>query len=316
MNTRTVLITGITGFTGYHLLSHLQEADPELPIVGIDIASPAYDTNCEFIRADLLDCNRLLDLIRQVEPTHIFHLAGLNFSDDPKLFYDINVMGTVNLLEAVRKNRDRVDPKVLIVGSSAEYGIVNEDEIPISEGNPLRPISHYGVSKVAQDLLGFRYFRSCGLKVIRVRPFNLIGPGQSADFVCGALVEQISRIRHAIQEPTLEVGNLDSERDFIDIRDAVRAYWQLVLRAKPGEVYNVGSGKSHPIREILKMLLDNMSTRVQIRQSSGRMRPVDVPKQVSDISNIQREIGWRPAISLEESLVDTLTHAENRKKRQ
>ena len=311
MNTGRALITGIAGFTGYHLFKHLQEADPELTIVGIDISAPAYTGNYEFIQTDLLDCDGLLDLIRQVKPTHIFHLAGLNFSDDPKLFYDINVIGTVNLLEAVRKNSGQIDPKVLIVGSSAEYGIVNEDELPISEANPLRPINHYGVSKVAQDLLGFQYFRSYDLKVIRVRPFNLIGPGQSAGFVCGALAEQIVEVEKGAREPEILVGNLESERDFIDVRDVVRAYWQLMKAESYGEVYNIGSGRCYSIREVLEILLREADVKVEIKQDEKRMRQSDIPRQISDIGKIRNKTGWMPRIPLEESLRDMLDHLRN-----
>ena len=308
MSTRRALITGIAGFTGYHLFKHLQEADPELAIVGINISAPAYTGNYEFIQTDLLDCARLLDLIRQVRPTHIFHLAGLNFSDDPKLFYDINVIGTVNLLEAVRKNRGQIDPKVLIVGSSAEYGIVNEDELPISEENPLRPISHYGVSKVAQDLLGFQYFKSYGLKVIRARPFNLIGPGQSADFVCGALAKQIIEVEKEAREPEILVGNLEPERDFVDVRDVVRAYWQLMSVESYGEVYNIGSGKCYSIREVLEILLREADVEIAVKQDKTRMRQSDIPRQVSNIDKIRNKTGWMPRIPLEESLQDMLDH--------
>lgn len=310
MNTDRVLITGIAGFTGYHLFKHLQEVNPELAIFGIDISAPAYGGNYEFIEADLLDCDGLLDLIRQVKPTHMFHLAGLNFSNDSKLFYEINIMGTVNLLEAVRKNRDRIDPKVLIVGSSAEYGGVDEDELSISEENPLQPISHYGVSKVAQDLLGFQYYYNSGLKVIRVRPFNLIGPGQSADFVCGALAKQIIEVVKGIRTPEIWVGNLEPERDFIDVRDVVRAYWQLMSAGSYGEVYNVGSGRYYSIREVLEILLREVGVKIVVKRDRKRMRQSDIPRQISNIDKIRNETGWTPKISLEESLRDILSSFE------
>mgnify|MGYP001035982342 CR=1 FL=1 len=308
MSTRKALITGISGFTGYHLFKHLQEADPELSILGIDISAPSYAGNYEFLQADLLDYDRLLDLIRKVKPTHIFHLAGLNFSDDPKLFYDINVMGTMNLLEAVRKNRDRVDPKMLIVGSSAEYGIVNEDELPISEKNPLRPISHYGVSKVAQDLLGFQYFKTYGLKVIRVRPFNLIGPGQSAGFVCGALAKQIVEVEKGARKPEILVGNLEPERDFVDVRDVVRAYWRLMQAGSEGEVYNVGSGRSHSIRQVLQILIREARVDIEPQQDVKRMRQSDIPRQIGNIEKIRSELDWVPQIPPERSLRDMLDY--------
>jgi len=307
MDTGRVLITGMSGFTGTHLYAYLQEVALDAEIFGLDIQRPSYDGNYEFVQADLRDRDRIFDLICQVKPTRIFHLAGLNFSDDPKLFYDINVIGTVNLLEAVRKNRTSIDPKVLIVGSSAEYGIVNEDELPISEETPLRPTSHYGVSKVAQELLGFHYFNSYALKVILVRPFNLVGPGQSDSFVCGALVKQIVEIEKGIRRQEMLVGNLEPERDFIDVRDVVRAYWQLMSVGRDGEVYNIGSGRCYSIREVLEILLREVGMEIAIRQDKKRMRQSDVPRQISNINKI-RETGWTPKISLEESLRDMLNY--------
>lgn len=312
MNTGRVLITGFAGFTAYYLFKHLQESDSKLIILGTDISDPVYGGNYEFIKTDLLDYDRLLNLIRQVKPSYIFHLAGLNFSEDPKLFYDINVIGTMNLLEAVRENNDQIDPRVLIAGSAAEYGIIKENELPISEENPLRPINHYGVSKVAQDMLGFQYFNNYDMKVIRMRPFNLIGPGQSGGFVCGALAKQIVEIEKEVRKKEILVGNLDPERDFVDVRDAVRAYWQLMLAGKDGEVYNIGSGCCYPISAVLEILLQDASVDITVKQDKKRMRRSDIPHQVSDIGKIKREIGWTPKISLEESLQDMLNYLRDR----
>lgn len=267
---------------------------------------PPYPGNYEYIQVNLLDYAAVQNLIGEVKPTYIFHLAGLNFSDDPKLFYEINVIGTMNLLDAVRKNNGQIDPKVLIVGSSAEYGIVNEGELPILEENPLRPISHYGVSKVAQDLLGFQYFRSYGLKVIRVRPFNLIGPGQSTGFVCGALAKQIVEVEKGIGEPEILVGNLEPERDFIDVRDVVRAYRLLMPATSYGEVYNIGSGRCYSISAVLEILLQEADVKIEIKQDKKRMRQSDIPRQISDIGKIKRGTIWTPRIPLEESLRDML----------
>lgn len=309
MGTRRALITGSAGFTGSYLLAYLQEVDPELTIVGIDRNDPPYPGAYEFVQVNVLDGAAVRKVISEVKPTHVFHLAGVNFSDDPKLFYEINVIGTMNLLEAVSRNSGRIAPKVLIVGSSAEYGSINENELPVSEKNPLRPISHYGVSKAAQTLLGFRYFKSCGLKVIRVRPFNLIGPGQSADFVCGALTRQIVEVEERGREPELLVGNLDPERDFVDVRDVVDAYWQLLSTGSYGEVYNVGSGKSYSIREVLKILLREAGTKITVKQDRERMRQSDIPRQISNIDKIRRETSWAPRVPLEQSLRDMLDYS-------
>jgi GDP-4-dehydro-6-deoxy-D-mannose reductase len=177
-----ILITGITGFTGFYLVEYLEEIKKNMNIIGIGRHAPNNEYNYEFIKCDLLNSDIIKDIVKAVKPDYVFHLAGLTRSSNLKLLYDVNVIGSINLLEALKAIKELVDPKILILGSSAEYGIVKENELPISENNHLRPITHYGVSKVSQDLLGYQYYANYGLKIIRVRPFNLIGPGQSCLF--------------------------------------------------------------------------------------------------------------------------------------
>jgi len=309
MRVMRVLITGAAGFTGYYLSKYIKKGSLADEIFGIDLLKPVDESNCTWIQGDVRNTVEIANVLRQVKPTHIFHLAGLNFAEDPRQLFDINVLGTLSLFEAVSAVKDDTDPQILLVGSCAEYGLVNDDELPISEQNPLRPISPYGVSKAAQDLMGYQYYKSRGLKVIRTRAFNIVGPRQSDRFVCGALVKQISEIKQGSRDSVLEIGNLEVKRDFVDVHDVVRAYWRVMHSGRLGEVYNIGSGRSYSVEDILKILLREASVEATIHQSPQRIRQVDIPKQVSDISKIRRETGWVPRISLEESLREMLDHA-------
>lgn len=306
-----ILITGITGFTGFYLVKYLEEIKKNVNIIGIGRHAPNKEYNYEFIKCNLLNSDNIKDIVKEVKPDYVFHLAGLTRSNNLKLLYAVNVIGSINLLEALKAIKELLDPKILIVGSSAEYGIVKENELPISENNHLRPITHYGVSKVSQDLLGYQYYANYGLKIIRVRPFNLIGSGQSTDFVCSAFAKQISKIEKGNQKPELFVGNLEPKRDFIDVRDAVKAYWKVLQTENYGEVYNIGSGKSYSIKKALDILLSMTNRNIVVKTDINKLKKSDVPNQVSDISKIKREVGWEPEKSLEKSLKDMLDYERN-----
>ena len=306
-----ILITGITGFTGFYLVEYLEEIKKNVNIIGIGRHAPNNEYNYEFIKCNLLNSDNIKDIAKEVKPDYVFHLAGLTRSNNLKLLYDVNVIGSINLLEALKAIKELVNPKILIVGSSAEYGIVKENELPISESNHLRPITHYGVSKVSQDLLGYKYYANYDLKIIRVRPFNLIGSGQSADFVCSAFAKQINKIEKENIKPEMFVGNLEPKRDFIDVRDAVEAYWKVLQTGNYGEVYNIGSGRSHSIKKALNILLSMTNRNIVVKTDIKKLKKSDVPNQVSDISKIKRDIGWEPEISLEKSLKDMLDYERN-----
>lgn len=306
MRSEIVLIIGISGFTGYYMYRHLKEINKDLVIFGVDKSKPLFNGDFEFSQIDIMNFDQLNNFILKIKPTYIFHLAALNFSQSPKFLYTINILGTINLLKVLKNNKNCIDPKVLIVGSSAEYGIINKDELPISENNPLRPISHYGVSKVAQDLLGFKYYKNFGLKTIRVRPFNLIGPGQSSNFICGFLAKKIDQVKKGLSKPEISIGNLKPKRDFIDVRDVVRAYWELMSLESYGNVYNIGSGKCYSIKEILNIFFQLAEIEIEIKQEKQKMRESEISIQISSIDKIRKETEWTPKISLEESLRDML----------
>jgi GDP-4-dehydro-6-deoxy-D-mannose reductase len=196
----------------------------------------------------------------------------------------------------------------LVVGSSEEYGRIAPGDLPIDEDTPLRPTSPYALSKVAQDLMGLQYHLTHGLHVIRVRPFNHIGPRQRPGFVAPDLASQIAAIEAGRQPPVLQVGNLEARRDFSDVRDVVRAYVMLLTHGKPGEVYNVGSGQSHSIQELLDSLLAMSRVPIEVQPDPARMRPSEVPEMIGDVSRLQTRTGWQPEIPFEQSLKDILDY--------
>lgn len=305
------LITGISGFVGSHLAEHLLETTAwEVagtvfgPYGGI---TPLLD-RLEIYPAELSHPEVVTFILEQARPDVVFHLAAQPLVSasrrDPWGTLETNIRMQLNLLEAVAK----IDPKcrVLVVGSSEEYGLVTPEDLPIDEQTPLQPLSAYAISKVAQDLLGLQYHLTHQLHAIRVRPFNHIGPRQRVGFVTSDFASQIAAAELGLRSPTIEVGNLAAERDFCDVRDVVRAYELVILNGTPGEVYNVGSGQSHAIQEILDTLLGFSQAPIQVEQDPKRMRPSEVPVIVCDATKIRDHTGWKTTIPFDESLRDVL----------
>ncbi|UCF08769.1 MAG: GDP-mannose 4,6-dehydratase [Thermoplasmata archaeon] len=305
------LITGITGFVGSHLAELL--LDKGLEVYGIKRWRSKTE-NIEHImpqlnlmEADMRDGHSLLSVVKEVEPDYIFHLAAQSFVPTswkaPADTMETNAVGTLNLLEAVRKLS--IDPPVQIAGSSEEYGLVMEDEVPIKETNPLRPLSPYGVSKVAADKLGFQYHRSYGMKVVITRSFNHTGPRRGDVFVTSNFAKQIAEIEKRIREPVIEVGNLSSQRDFSDVRDIVRAYWLAATKCDYGEAYNICSGKAWVIKDVLDVLLKISDVKeIKIEEDPSRMRPSDVEVLLGDCTKIMEKTGWNPEIPFEKTMTD------------
>lgn len=304
-NFERVLITGASGFTGRYLIDHILSTDNPPAVYGFDVANNVI-AGCEMIAGDITLKRDIDRAIQHVKPDCVIHLAvSFDTSDYQKLFL-VNVIGTLNLLETLRTNRDPDFPRTLIVGSSAEYGMVLPEELPVSEKNTLRPISQYGTSKVSQSYLGLQYHLSWDMPVIRARTFNLIGPGLSSHFVCGSLVEQFAALEQANKEPVLSLGNLESKRDFVDVRDVVRAYWGIISSGAPGEIYNVCSGEAHSVQNIVDILQEISGLEVEIQQADARKQNADVPVQIGDHSKTTREIGWQPNLGINASLKDML----------
>jgi len=260
------------------------------------------------LECDLRDASSTRDVIEEIRPDRIFHLAAQSFVPTswkaPTESLTTNVIGQVNVFEAVRKLD--IDCSLQIACSSEEYGMVYPDETPIKESNPLRPLSPYGVSKVGQDMLGYQYFMSYGMKVVRTRGFNHTGPRRGPVFVCSDFAKQIVDIEKGLREPYMEVGNLDARRDFTDVRDMVRAYWLALEKGKPGTVYNICTGTRFSIKEILDMLLEISGVKVEVRTDKGRLRPSDVPLLQGDNSLFTGDTGWEPEIPMEKTMADLL----------
>jgi len=217
-----------------------------------------------------------------------------------------NIIGQLNIFEAIRHTG--INPRIQIAGSSEEYGLVYPNELPIRETNPLRPLSPYAVSKVGQDLLGYQYFMSYKLNIIRTRGFNHTGPRRGEVFAESNFALQIARIEAGLQEPVIRVGNLESKRDYTDVRDMVEGYWLALEKGVPGEVYNICSGQAWSIRQILDMLLGMSTVLVKVEEDPDRLRPSDVPHLVGDSSKFRQVTGWRPKIPIEETLRDLLDY--------
>ncbi len=317
------LITGVTGFVGSHLADYILENFPEEKIFGIKRWRSKTENiehlknKIQFYECDIKDAHNVYEVVDKIQPDKIFHLAAQSYVpaswEAPAETLATNILGQCNILEAVKKVKEKeqnYDQVILIAGSSEEYGLVYPQEIPIKETNPLRPLSPYGVSKVCQDLLACQYWYSYKIKVIRSRAFNHSGPRRGEVFVDSNFAQQIARIEKGLQEPVIEVGNLEAKRDFTDVRDIVRAYWLAVDKCQPGEVYNICSEKAFSIQEVLDKLL-SLSTKkgIEIRQDPSRIRPSDVPILVGDCTKFRQATNWQPKIDyFNQTLLDMLNY--------
>jgi GDP-4-dehydro-6-deoxy-D-mannose reductase len=311
----TVLVTGIAGFVGSHFAEYALRqgavvVGSRLPGGNSDAIAHIHD-DLQLFDVDLRDPVAVRRFVDRARPAWIVHLAAQSFVgtswDAPAETLANNVLSQLNLLEAVRETGTQ--PRFLVVGSSDEYGDVQESELPIDEHAPFRPLSPYAVSKVAQDVMGYQYWRSYGLPVIRSRAFNHEGPRRGEAFVTSSFARQIVEIEARLREPVIRVGNLKARRDFSDVRDIVRGYWRLLEEGRPGEVYNLCSGRAWSIQAILDFLLREAGVgQIAIRQDPALMRPVDVPVLVGDARKILRAVGWRAEIPFEQTLRDMLAY--------
>ncbi len=305
------LVTGAAGFAGGHLVNYLL-AETDLEIIGTIYRrqpSPGFASNrVQLEQLDLREASNVAEALTRWHPEYIFHLAGQSFVplswEHPWPTFEQNVRSQLNLFKALLISD--LDAKILVVGSGESYGAITPSDLPINEQTPLRPTSPYGVSKVAQDMLGWQYFHSHGLHTVRVRPFNHIGPGQSEMFVTSNFAKQIAKIEAGRQLPELGHGNLDAQRDFTDVRDTVRAYWLILNQGEPGAVYNIGSGKAVSIGSILDILLEQADVAIACQPDPHRMRPSDIPTIVCDPIRLQKSTAWQPRIPLQQSLQDIL----------
>lgn len=313
------LITGLTGFVGSHLAEHLL-ALGDVEVFGTHRWRSRMDNiehlsgRVRLVECDVRDASAVRRVLREVRPDRIFHLAAQSYVPTswltPGETLTGNVMGQLNVFEAMRELD--LPARIHIAGSSEEYGLVLPDEVPIREENPLRPLSPYGVSKVAQDLLAYQYWQSYRLHVVRTRGFNHTGPRRGEVFVTSNFARQIAEIEKGRRPPVVMVGNLDAVRDFTDVRDMVRAYWLALEHGAPGEVYNICTGRGYTTRQVLDTLLDLAHVKVEVREDPARMRPSDVMLLVGDASKFQAATGWTPTIPFDVTLKDLLEYWRQR----
>jgi GDP-4-dehydro-6-deoxy-D-mannose reductase len=341
-----VLITGITGMAGSFLAEYLADHHPEVEVFGtfrwrskldnlqdlrnrdklnvLDEGQRITDKaslrrfvkpgKVTVIDCELQDGSAVRGVIRAVQPDKVFHLAAQSFVPTswtaPAATLTNNIVSQVNLFEAVRDAH--LDPVIHIAGSSEEYGLVYPDEAPITEGNPLRPLSPYAVSKVAQETLALQFFRSYGLKCIVTRGFNHTGPRRGQVFATSSFAKQIAEIEAGKRRPVIDVGDLDSRRDWTDTRDMVRGYWLATERGEPGEVYNVGQGTCIAVGEMLDILLSHSQVKIAKEQDPSRLRPSDVQLLWANVDKFKKATDWEPMIPFDQTMADLLDYWRER----
>jgi GDP-4-dehydro-6-deoxy-D-mannose reductase len=308
-----VLITGAGGFVGGHLIRHLSESSSEIHgTLHQGLESKTSDETITYHPLDLRDTQAVHDLIREIQPEAIYHLAAQAFVprsfDDPWETLENNIKGQLNLILGCLKIN--IKPRLLIVSSAQIYGDISDQ--PIRESTPPRPSSPYSVSKITQELLGQQYHLSHQLPIMIARPFNHLGPGQNERFVAPNFALQIARIEVGLQEPVMSIGNLEAQRDFTDVRDIVRAYRLIVEHGQPGQIYNVAAGRAYSIQYLLDKLLSYSDTHIEIRIDPERLRPAEIPVIIGDATRLRQHTGWQPVIPFEQSLLDVLNDCRNR----
>ncbi len=315
MNKHRVLITGITGFVGPHLADFLlSQGDVELTgtyrkVENLHTLGSLRD-RVHLIQMDLTDKASVQQTLEQTRPDVVFHLAAQSNVarswQEPARTFDVNVLGTIHLFEAIRTLS--LNPVIQIACSSEQYGLVTQEELPVTEETAFHPLSPYAVSRVTIDLLGYQYFKSYGMRVIRTRAFNHTGPGQTDQFVCSRFAKKIAEIEKGLSDPILTVGNLDAVRDFTDVRDMVRAYALSVTTGKTGEAYVISSDVGRTISDVLELLLGMSRVPIRVETDPALLRPSDVPALFGESKKFRETTGWKPEIPFEETLQDLLTY--------
>ena len=316
-----VLITGITGFVGSHLADYILDNFPDVEVSGLARWRSPTDNVRDILGritleyGDLLDLPSLKTVLLKQKPDVIFHLAAQSYVpysfSSPVVTLQTNVIGTCNLLEAVKelKTASDYDPIIHICSSSEVYGQVKENEVPIREDNPFRPASPYAVSKVGEDMLAFQYWLSWNIKTIRTRMFTHTGPRRGEVFVVSSFAKQIAAIEAGLMPPVVKVGNLESIRTFLDVRDAVKAYWVLVNKCPPGEVYNIGGAETMKVGDMLENLLRLSRVKdIKVEVDPSRLRPSDVTLQIPCIDKFTAATDWKSEIKFDKTLEDLLDY--------
>lgn len=317
-----VLITGITGMVGSHLADYILNNHPDAEVSGVVRWRSPLDNirqrldDITLIQGELRDLSSMIQVINQVQPDRIFHLAAQSFVpisyESPGDTFTVNVIGSINLLDAVRNVG--IDPIIHMCSSAEVYGNVDESMVPITENTPFNPASPYAVSKVGQDMLGNQYHISYGMKIIRTRMFTHSGPRRGNFFAESAFAKQIAEIELGVIPGPVMVGNLESIRTYADVRDAVRAYWALLDFCSVGEVYNIGGNRTLTIGEMLEILKSFASVPIEHEVDPSLFRPSDVTLQIPENSKFREKTGWEPEYSMEQTMEDLLNFHRERTK--
>ena len=312
---KKALITGIAGFVGSHLTSFLlsQKIQVEGLIHPKHKIQESLAQGVKLKVCDLLDKKKVASAVNSTNYDYVFHLAAFSSPaasfTSPQQTLKNNIFCQLNLLEALAGVKSAA--KILIVGSSEEYGNIDSKYLPVNENAPLAPVSPYAVSKVAQDMLGYQFFLNKNLNIIRVRPFNHIGPGQSHAFVVSSFASKIAELEKK-GGGTMSVGNLATFRDFTDVRDIVRAYFLALVKGELGEVYNIGSGKAYKIADILKKLVSFSDSEIKVVFDKKLLRQAEIEKIFCDFSKFHKATGWQARIPIDTSLFDTIKYERNK----
>lgn len=310
---KKVLITGVSGFVGGYFVHHLANHDNSMEIFGISRSKPSWDfvhvnpellENHHFYLADLNNIPKLKGIIQKIQPDYILHLAAQSsvaeswVSPVDSFMNNTNIF--LNIIDTVRLNDNGA--RVLSVGSSEQYGIVAEADLPLKEESPQHPANPYAVARVAQEQLARIYAEGYGIDICCTRSFNHCGPGQNERFVVSGIVKQFVLISNGMQEPVIHIGNGSIIRDFVDVRDVVNAYALLLMNGKRGDVYNICSGTGRTIRSIVQDLSEILKIPVKISEEQSHIRPVDNPRIVGSNEKMRKEFGWQPSVRFEDTL--------------
>lgn len=307
---KKALIIGGAGFVGNYLMDYLKKEYGWSVAVTKMESEVIQKEDIDIYDLDILDKDAIVKVLYLVKPDYIFHLAaqssvGLSWKN-PGITIDVNIKGSVNLLEAIKKWGGT--PRILMIGSGEEYGYISKESIPIQEETILHPGNIYAATKACQNMLGKIYSDAYQMEIIMVRAFNHIGPAQSPIFVISDFCKQVAEIEKAQRPPVIQVGNLSAYRDFTDVRDVVAAYTLLMKKGKSGETYNVGSGKAIQIQTILEEILQLSSVEIKIEVDKAKLRPVDIPVIEADIKKLVETTGWKRKYKLIDTLKETLNY--------
>lgn len=303
------LVIGAAGFVGNYLLNEMYANGMECYATKLAHEKLEHP-HAKVYDLDIMSKDDIVTLLLQVQPDYIFHLAaqssvGLAWKN-PGLTVDVNIKGSLNVMDAIRELSYK--PKVLLIGSGEEYGHIRPGETPITEMNLLRPGNIYAATKACQNMIGSIYSKAYDMDLMMVRAFNHIGPGQAPMFVVSDFCKQVAEIEKGLREPVMKVGNLAAKRDFTDVRDVVKAYVKLIQVGVAGETYNVGSGNAKAIQDILDTIISMSDCQIKVEIDPDKLRPVDVPIIEADITKLQELTGWKPEISIEQTIRETLDY--------